>query len=227
MSEIKVKIYDVGQDKVGFFKMNSLTAKIMRRIRGHGRGTWVCTPKDFLDLGCRAAIDQALSRLVRKEQLRRIGRGLYDLPRISGILNRPAPSNIDAAVKAVGRRDHLSVMPDGIVAANQLGLTNAVPAQIAYITDGTTRTLKIGARTVHLKYARKSIMQWAGRPGVQVVQALAWLGKAAASDPAVTDLLKSRLPDVVKQDLLMGIGILPAWMAAIVRNITPDLSSAA
>ena len=44
--------------------MSSLATKIMRRINGHGRGNWVCTPKDFLDLGNRAAVDRALSRLV-------------------------------------------------------------------------------------------------------------------------------------------------------------------
>jgi Family of unknown function (DUF6088) len=75
----------------------------MRRVRAHGRGKWVCTPKDFLDLGNRAAVDQALSRLVKDGLLRRIGRGLYDFPRTSSVLNRPAPPNVDAAVDALVR----------------------------------------------------------------------------------------------------------------------------
>jgi hypothetical protein len=202
-------------------KMLSLTIKIMRRVRGYGRGRWVCTPKDFLDLGNRAAVDQALSRLVKNNVLRRIGRGLYDLPRMSNILNRPAPANLDQAVDAVVRRDRLVVMPDGIVAANQLGLTNAVPAKNAYMTDGTTRSLKIGGRTVQLRHVGQSIMRWADRPGAPVVQALSWLGKAASSDPKLADLLRSRLPDAMKQDLMQGIDTLPRWMAAIVRNIIP------
>lgn len=202
--------------------MDSLTDKIMRRIRAHGRGKWVCTPKDFLDLGSRAAVDQALSRLVKSDTLRRIGRGLYDLPRMSGILKRPAPPNVDAAIDAVVKRDRIQVLPDGIVAANQLGLTNAVPAKTAYITDGTTRTLKIGGRTVQLRHVGHYVMRWAGRPGAQVVQALKWLGRAAASDASVTDILRSRLSDSVKQDLMKGIGALPVWMKAIIRNISSD-----
>jgi Family of unknown function (DUF6088) len=207
--------------------MSSLTDKIIRRIRAHGRGKWVCTPKDFLDLGNRDAVDQALSRLVKSDVLRRIGRGLYDLPRMSGILNRPAPPNIDVAVDAVVKRDRIHVMPDGIVAANQLGLTNAVPAKTAYVTDGGTRTLKIGGRTVQFRHIGQNMMQWAGRPGAQVVQALAWLGKAAASDTGVADILRSRLSDSAKKDLMQDIDRLPDWMAGIVRNISFDQSVAA
>jgi len=36
---------------------------------------------DFLDLGSRDAIDQALSRMTSAGDIRRITRGLYDLPR--------------------------------------------------------------------------------------------------------------------------------------------------
>ena len=66
--------------------MTRLADRIMKRLRAHGRGRWVCTPKDFLDLGSREAVDQALSRLVRTGRLRRAGRGLYDLPRTSAVL---------------------------------------------------------------------------------------------------------------------------------------------
>ena len=109
--------------------MTGIADKIIRRVRAKGRGKWVCTPKDFLDIGSRAAVDQALSRLVKSGDLRRVGHGLYDLPRISGVLKRPAPVNIDSAVAAVARRDSVRIMNDGIASANQLGLTNAVPAK--------------------------------------------------------------------------------------------------
>ena len=58
--------------------MSGIADKILNRVRGHGRGQWVCTPKDFIDLGSRDAVDKALSRLVKQNTLRRIGRGLYD-----------------------------------------------------------------------------------------------------------------------------------------------------
>lgn len=133
--------------------MTGIADRIMKRVRAKGRGRWVCTPKDFLDLGSRAAVDQALSRLAKSGDLRRVGRGLYDLPRTSGVLNRPAPVDMDKAVAALARRDSIRIMPDGITAANQLGLTNAVPAKTSYVTDGTTRDVKIGNRIVRLRHA--------------------------------------------------------------------------
>jgi len=207
--------------------MIRVTDKIMKRIRGYSRAQWVCTPKDFLDLGSRSAIDKALSRLVKDGLLRRISRGLYDLPRMSGILKRPAPPNVDAAIQALARRDDKKFMPDGIVAANNLGLTNAVPAKMIYLTNGTTRILNLGSRTVQIKHARKHLMSWLNRPGLTVVLALDWLGKQAASDSEVINNLRSRLPDDVKQDLVKGIDLLPSWMAKVVNSITQSGSAAA
>lgn len=199
--------------------MISLTEKIMKRVRVHGRGKWVCTPKDFLDLGSRAAVDQALSRLVKNGLLRRIGRGLYDFPRISNVLNRPASPNVDAAVDALVRRDNILVMPDGIVAANQLGLTNAVPAKTSYVTSGSTRTLKVGSRTVQFRHTSQRLLAWAGRPSAPFVQALYWLGKNVASDPRMINTLSTKLSDAMRQDLMRNIGLLPSWMVKVVHKI--------
>ena len=62
--------------------MASVADKIMNRVSDQPTG-WVCTPKDFVDLGSRQAVDQALSRLVKAGKLRRVSRGLYDKPRFS------------------------------------------------------------------------------------------------------------------------------------------------
>ena len=199
--------------------MTGIAARIMKRLRSKGRGKWVCTPKDFLDLGSRAAIDQALSRLTKNGDLRRLGRGLYDLPRTSGVLKRPAPVDIEKAVAAIARRDGVRIMPDGIVAANQLGLTNAVPAKTSYVTDGPTRDVKIGSRTIHLRHASPSLMAWTGKTSAPVAQALLWLGSKAASDTRGVTTLKHKLPDAVKRDLLHNSNGIPSWALPIVQII--------
>ena len=207
--------------------MTAMADKIMRRVSAHDRGRWVCTPKDFLDLGSREAVDQALSRLVKAGRLRRVGHGLYDKPRISSVLNRPAPAELDAAIAALARRDGVRVMLDGLVAANQLGLTNAVPAQVSYVTDGHSRTLEIDGRTVRFRHAGPRVMQWAGRPAAPVVQALRWLGPRAAADGRVVATLRSRLPDEVKLDLLRHGRDLPGWALPLARSIASDAAVAA
>ncbi len=206
--------------------MTGMAGKIMDRVSAHASGRWVCTPKDFLDLGSREAVDQALSRLVKAGQLRRVGHGLYDMPRISDVLKRPAPVDLDAAIAALARRDGFRIMPDGLVAANHLGLTNAVPAKVSYVTDGHSRTLKIDGRTVRFRHAGPSIMQWAGKPAAPVVQALRWLGPDAAADAQVVSTLSRVLPDDVKLDLLQNNRDLPGWALPLARSITSDQSVA-
>lgn len=201
---------------------NAVADKIMRRVRVRERGRWVCTPKDFLDLGSRVAVDQALSRLARAGRLRRIGCGLYDLPRISPLLGCPAPVNLAAAVAALVRRNGARTMPDGLRAAHHLGLTNAVPAKAVYVTDGTSRTVRIDGRTIVFRHAGPTVMRWAGRPAAPVYQALRWLGPDASRDGRVTSSLKRILPREVKLDLLQHTRDLPGWAQPLARDIVGD-----
>ena len=202
--------------------MTGIADKIMKRVAAHGRGQWVCTPKDFLDFGSRQAIDQALSRLVKAGRLRRLSQGLYDMPRASGVLKQVAPPDMDAAVEAIARRDGVRIMPDGLVAANQLGLTNAVPAKAVYVTDGSSRTVKMAGRTIQFRHASPSAMQWSGRPAAPVAQALRWLGPAAVKDASVLSTLKRILPDKVKRDLFQNSRVLPGWALPLVRELQTD-----
>ncbi len=196
--------------------------RIMKKVTARPVGQWVCTPKDFLDLGSREAIDQALSRLVKAGRLRRVGHGLYDRPRISKVLKRPAPVDMDSAIAAVARRDGIRIMPDGLAAANQLGLTNAVPARFSFMTDGHSRFLKIDGRTVRFRHAGPSVMRWAGKPAGAVVQALRWLGPDAASDAHVVSTLNRNLPGHVKVDLLNHLRDLPGWALPLARRLESD-----
>lgn len=195
--------------------MSGLAENIMKRVRARGRGKWVFTAKDFIDLGNRAAVDQALTRLTRKGELRRVGRGIYDWPRMSKFLGRLVPANIDLAVAAIVRRDNIRIMPDGLAAANMLGLTNAVPVQIIYATDGPTRNIEIDNRIVRFRHVSPIVMAWAGKPAGPVFLALRWLGPRIAFDPGIARILKLRLPNNVKEDIIKNKTMLPGWMVPI------------
>jgi len=204
--------------------LKGIAKKIMKRMSAHSSGKWVSTPKDFVDLGSREAVDQALTRLVKAGHLRRVGHGLYDRPRFSSLLNRPAPADIEVAVAALARRDGVRIMPDGLLSANQLGITNAVPAKACYVTDGPTRALEIDGRTIHFKHVSPRVMKWTGRPSAPVVQALRWLGPDAAADKQVVTILNRNLPEDVKLDLLQNSRDLPGWALPIARSITHNLT---
>ena len=118
--------------------MERLTESILRDARNLPEGV-LLTAKGLLHLGSRAAIDQALSRLARRGELLRVGRGLYVLPIESRFGDRaPSPhKTVEALAAQRGER----IASGGAVAANALGLTTQVPLTPEYLTSGPSRTL--------------------------------------------------------------------------------------
>jgi len=123
-----------------------ITSNIKQRIIGKGRGA-IFAPSDFLDIGSRASVDQALSRLADQGVIRRLTRGLYDYPKKSPRFGFLSPSADDIA-KAVARKDGQILQPSPSMAANQLGLSIQVPSKPTYMTDGPTRTKKVGRHVI-------------------------------------------------------------------------------
>ena len=104
--------------------MHTVHLSILDRIRTKARGKVFAT-KDFLDLGSRDAVDQALSRLAKAGELRRLGRGLYYYPRTNLRLGLELPPDPDEVAFALARRTGTRVTPSGALAANRLGLSKA------------------------------------------------------------------------------------------------------
>jgi len=113
----------------------------------------------------------------------------------------------------------INIMPDGLTAAHRLGLTNAVPAKVVYLTDGSTRNIPVGDRTIHLKHVRPGLIRWAYHSAVPVVSAMIWLGPSLTADSSMLDRLSQRLPVAVIKDLADGLSTLPAWALPIANKI--------
>ena len=105
-------------------------------------------PGALLHLGRRAAVDQALSRLVRAGQLLRIFRGVYMRP-IETRFGLCSPS-VEKAIESLSALWGETIVPSGGAAANVLGLTTQVPVQPVYLTSGPSRRLRTESRTVWL-----------------------------------------------------------------------------
>src|SRR5258708_24009573 len=112
----------------------SVPNRIMKRARAGGRGG-VVTPRDFLDVAARAAVDQALSRLAKGGKLRRLARGLYDFPKVHPKLGPLSPAADDVA-QALARETGSQAQIAGARAANALRRSTQAPAQSIYLTDG-------------------------------------------------------------------------------------------
>jgi hypothetical protein len=188
--------------------MSSIVNKILRRARAHGRGR-VFTPTDFLDLGSRAAVDQALSRLANDGRLRRLTRGLYDYPRVHSRLGSLAPAP-DAVASALVRETGSNLQVAGAQAANALGLSTQVPARSVYLTDGPSRRVVLGKRIVDVRHASPKHLVGAGSMAGTVVQAMRHLGPGSLS--SVINAAAPRLTASDQRALAKGANQAPAWM---------------
>jgi hypothetical protein len=185
-------------------------------IYGHGRG-WVFTPRDLTQLGDPRSVGMALTRLSRKGIIRQLARGLYDYPIDHPALGRVAAS-ADAVAKALVSRDSVRLQPSGAYAANVLGLSDQVPMKIVFLTDGSSRRVKLGQREIILKHTTPRNVATAGRKSGTVIQALRYLGQCQI-DAQVLAILRRQLNDADKAQLLKDLKYAPAWIADTFRRL--------
>ncbi|MFQ5514850.1 MAG: DUF6088 family protein [Myxococcota bacterium] len=204
--------------------MASVQDQIWARVRRKGRGH-VYVPSDFLDLGSRAAVDQALGRLVRSQKLRRVTRGVYDYPTQHSQLGMVPPS-LHRVAQAIARSTGSRLQISGAQAANTLGLSTQLPAQLVYLTDGPTRTVAVGNRKIHFRHASPRTLAGAGSVVGAVLQAFRFLGPQAFDDAAVRKV--RRAVSTKDRGMLQGaINQAPAWMRGALAAIAePDQAEA-
>jgi hypothetical protein len=196
-----------------------LKTAILERIRADApRKVW--TPPDFVDLASRDAVDKTLQRLTNTKNLRRIDRGLYDQLGFNKLTQKPNPPDPRSVIDAVGRRDQARMLVDGMTAANDLGLTDAVPAKIVVHTDARKQPIKLGNVTITFRLTAASKLFWAGRPAMRVIQALHWLRDLLIRE-GESDRVRQKLAKLfddpstgppLKADINVGKTALPTWM---------------
>src|SRR5690349_12192192 len=193
--------------------MSTLPASILSHAKALPEGG-VLSPKEFLHLGSRAAIDQALSRLTREGKLLRVARGTYVTPVSSRFGTRaPAPEKV---VNALAAQSGEVVTPHGANAANALGLTQQVPIREVYLTSGRTRKLKLGRSEVTVKHAPRWTLALGAGPAGAAVRALAWMGPAHVSESLAA--LRRALPPAEWRTLTSARATLLAWMARAISE---------
>jgi len=216
--------------------------RILARI-AHGAPGGVWSRADFLDIATPNAVEKALQRLAIRGDIRRPYRGLYDMPGTSKLTGKMVFPSRSAFIDAIARRDKLRILVDGMTAANDLGLTTAVPARSTIYADTYPRAIEIEANlgdphsskpvfyTLDFKRIAAKTAFWAGRPAMRVVQALTWFRDNHSNlEAAINGILRHLARDPrrqeIEQDLRDNINAVPAWMYPHVEAITRQLAEA-
>jgi hypothetical protein len=197
--------------------MKSTFSALVRRIRAHQRG-WVFTTRDLLDLGTRTAVEKGLSRLTRDEMIRRIAHGIYHYPRIHKQLGVLAPNPDDVATALAAKTPGSRIQISGARAANLLGLTTQVPAQLVYLTDGPTRRIKVGSQTIQLKRAAPSKFPSPGTRAGLALQAIHALGPETDQEFAFHQLSRALKP-ADKKALSKLTRYAPGWSHRLIKRL--------
>ncbi len=165
--------------------------------------------KELLHIGERAAVDQALSRLVRRGELIRVKRGLFALP-VKTRFGERAPS-VQAVIENIAVRTGEIVSSSGASAANMLGLSTQNPIRQVYWTSGPSRHLKLGAQSVELRHVPNWQLRAPQSRAGDALRAMAYYGETEAKH--VLHRLKSQLNAEERKELFALRAGTPTWLA--------------
>jgi len=193
-----------------------IEAKVAEILQDTPKGS-VLFVDDFLDFGSPESIKKALYRLTNEKGLLiRLAHGIYLYPKTDKELGTLYPSTEEIA-KAIARRDKARIIPTGVYALNRLGLSTQVPMKIVYLTDGATRSIKIGKRTISFKRTSPRNLMTTGEISTLAIQALKEIGQENV-DEQILKQLKVVLKKETQENILHDAKLAPAWINKILKQ---------
>lgn len=201
----------------------SIELQVLDKIKRSQRGA-IFFVDSFATIGNAKAVNKALERLVKSEELHRVATGIYVRPVIDNFIGKVLPSIEEIAV-AIAKRDRATIVPTGSYALYKLGLTTQVPLNIVYYTDTSARQIKIGKQTITFKKASSKNLAFIGEISTLAIQALRTIGKDQATDEEVKQIktiLKKENPKHLQHDLQLA----PVWIRKLIAPTKNDSSNA-
>lgn len=199
--------------------MASIEDKILQRIKAFPKGELVL-PADFSELGSSEAVRISLFRLEKEGVISRVAQGIYVRPKESSLIGKLVPT-AEVVAEAIAKRDRIRTVPAGSYALNALGLSTQVPMNIALLTDGSPREIKVGKRKIKFKKTTPKNLLAKGKISQLVIQALKEIGNGKVredEEKKIIDLLKKE----DEKDLKHDIALAPVWIQKIMKKALND-----
>jgi hypothetical protein len=168
----------------------------------------IFTTRECLIYGLRGAVDQALYRLVKKEVIFRLARGIF--VRNQELIPEFTPFDIaKIKAKAFGKEiiTHTSQL------AQKLGMDNQPYLDHVFATNGDSSSFRFGEITIHMKHAGPRNLKLGDSKAGQTARFLWDLGKGNVH----IDIIKKTVdlfPRSDREELRMAQVYMPAWLSA-------------
>lgn len=196
--------------------MENTEKKIIERIN-NAPGKTIFFTEDFRGLGSPEAVKVALHRIVKRNIISRLARGIYAKPEYSKLLGAEIMPGVEEIAKAIAKRDRAKIIPTGSYALNAIGLSPQMQMNFVYLTDGEPRKIKVGEATITFKRTAPKNLSYKNQMCMLVVQALKEIGNGK-----VTETEKVKVVELLKQveysELKHDIALAPQWIAEIMAQ---------
>ena len=168
------------------------------------------TAGDFADLHNDPVVTRTLSRLAKSGFVIRISQGVYLYPKQTEFGSK-LPTVYEVA-KTIAKKDKSDIIPSGMTALNELGLSTQIPMKAIYLTNGTPRTIKLGKKTIVFKHSVPKMFSYKSKTFPMVVLALKEIGEENITEEIISSL-KEVLSKEKKQDLIRhDYNLAPQWI---------------
>ncbi|MBP7174532.1 MAG: hypothetical protein KBA33_10795 [Cloacibacterium sp.] len=198
--------------------MQSIHSQLEDKILSLKKGAIVFV-SDFAGFGTAENVKKVLLRLEKKQLLVRLAHGIYLYPKIDKELGILYPST-ESIAEAIAKRDKIRIIPTGIYALQQLGISTQIPMNVIYLTDGAPRKIKVGKRTITFKKTVPKNLAIKNKILSNIVQGLKELGKENITDEVkqkINQALEKVPVEILKEEILNA----PVW----VRNEVLSLNN--
>ena len=186
---------------------------IKKRIEESGCGT-LFFPDTFADIGSSDAVRSALVRLYENGILTRVAQGIYCYPKIDERWGGGTilPS-VEEIAQAIAYRDKVRIVPTGAYAMYRLGLSNQIPANVVFVTDGSPRRVSIGkGRGILFKHTSEmKTFAYKSELMALIVTALREIGEENVTE-AQMSVIREQLRNIPEDDFASDISLAPLWV---------------
>ena len=193
--------------------INKVEAKLKKTNKGR-----VFFISDFKSLGSEVAVRQALQRLVKKGTIIRLTKGIYYYPKKDELLGTLMPS-AEQMAKTIAKRDKARIIPTGSYALYKLGLSNQIPMNVVYLTDGSPRKIQVGKQKITFKKTNPKNLAVKHQLSSLIIQGLKELGQNEITDTDIKPLEEIIKKSNEYKQIRQNMALAPEWIQKIVNPL--------